>query len=137
MGRRSPIILSALALGAALVSLAGATSTMAADASTKPVRSCFRISQLQSTRPDGDKRIYAKVDGGEVFRLDLKSQCPELLHNQGVVLTPSAGNDVICSAIELDVAARNVDGGSAPCFLDSITRLTPDEVAALPRKARP
>ena len=134
MGRRSSIILPALALGLVLVSLAG--SAMAADVS-KPYRSCFRISQLQSTRPDGDKRIYAKVDSGEVFRLDLKSQCPELLHDHGVVLTPAAGNDVVCSAIELDVAARNVDGGSAPCFLDTITKLTPDEVAALPRKARP
>ena len=130
MFRKSPII-PALALGAVLVAFAGPPAVAAA------APACFRLSQIQSTRPDGDKVVYAKTNGGEVYRLDMKFQCAALRNDNGLVLEPFGGTDVICHALDLDVSARNLSGPPTPCALDSITKLTPAEIAAIPSRAKP
>ena len=99
--------------------------------------SCFRLSMLSSTRPDGDRRIYARVGANTFYRIDLASRCAALpFEGNHLVLTPTPGSDMICRPIDLDLKVS--DGGvSESCFIQSITRLTPEEAAAIPRKAKP
>ena len=133
------IIACAATLGlAALATVAhGAPKTGAAQ------RSCFSMRQLQGTRPDGDKTIYARVGLHDIYRLDLAFRCTSLANQNGLVLIPAGGRDDICGPLDLDVRARGIGvggiggGGSEPCVIKSITRLTPEEAAALPRKVRP
>jgi hypothetical protein len=99
--------------------------------------SCFRMSQLQSTRADGDKRIYARVNVNDYYRIDLAYRCTSLPYaDRGLVMTPAGGNDLICSPIDLDLKV-NDHGALEPCFIKSITKLTPEEAAAIPKRSKP
>ena len=122
-----------IAAGAvALLSLAAS----AASAAT-PGRSCFQMTQLQGTRADGDQRIYARVGVKEIYRIDLAHRCSSLLSQEGIVLTPTGGNNLICTPLDVDLRARDLGGSSTPCMIKSISRLTPEEAAALPAKVKP
>jgi hypothetical protein len=127
MNRTRLIALAALAAGIGC----------AAPALAQPAKSCFRLSQLQSTRPDGDRRIYARVGVNEYWRIDLAHRCSSLPYpNTFLVLKPAGGNDVICSPIDLDLKV-NDNGANEPCFISSFTKLTPEEVAAIPKRSKP
>jgi len=129
--------ISTTALAIALGIAALATTAQAAPDPGAARRSCFSMQQLQSTRPDGDQRIYARVNLHDVYRLDLAFRCPALADREGIVLVPAGGEDNICGPLDLDLRAREVGGGSTPCMIKSITKLTAEEAAALPPKVRP
>ncbi len=98
---------------------------------------CFRLSQLSNTRPDGDRRIYLRVGVNSFYRIDLASRCSSLpFEGNHLVITPTPGSDLICRPIDLDLKVSE-GGVSEPCFIKSITRLTPEEAAAIPRKVKP
>jgi hypothetical protein len=127
------LIALSIALGAATLAIGSAAPVQAAPAGD----SCFRMSQLQSTRPDGDRRIYARVGVNTFYRIDLAHRCSSLPYaNNGLVLTPAGGNDVICRPIDLDLKV-NDNGALEPCIIQSITRLSPAEADAIPKKAKP
>ena len=121
-------------VAAALTALAGA-GTVAAQPNARD--NCFRLSMLSSTRPDGDRRIYARVGVNTFYRIDLASRCSALpFEGNHLVLTPTPGSDMICRPIDLDLKVSE-NGVSEACFIKSITRLTPEEAAAIPRKVKP
>lgn len=123
-------VMTRIAAFAALALLAAPAVSHAAD-------SCFRMSQLQSTRPDGDRRIYARVGVNTFYRIDLAHRCSSLPYaDNGLVLVPAGGNDLICRPLDLDLKV-NDHGALEPCIIQSITRLTPEEAAAIPKKAKP
>ena len=98
---------------------------------------CFRMSMLSSTRPDGDRRIYARVGVNTFYRIDLAHRCSSLPYEGNfLVLEPAGGSDLICNPIDLDLKV-NDHGAKEACFIKSITRLTPEEAAAIPKKAKP
>jgi hypothetical protein len=100
-------------------------------------QNCFQMTQLQSTRADGDKRIYARVGVNTYYRIDLAHRCTSLPYaDNGLVLTPAGGGNLICSPIDLDLKV-NDHGALEACFIQSITRLTPEEAAAIPKRAKP
>ncbi len=120
-----------LVIAGSIVLAAGAAAAAAAPGS------CFQMSQLQNTLPDGDQRIYARVGLHDIYRLDLAFRCSALLSKEGIVLIPAGGNNLICTPLDLDLRARELGGSSTPCPIKSITRLTPEEAAALPAKVKP
>ncbi len=123
------LCLSALAAAALAAAFPAAAQTNRAN--------CFRMSMLSSTRPDGDRRIYARVGVNTFYRIDLAHRCSSLPYQGNfLVLEPAAGSDLICNPIDLDLKV-NDHGANEACFIKSITRLTPEEAAAIPRKAKP
>ena len=98
---------------------------------------CFRLSQVSNTHADGDRRIYVKVVAGDYFRLDLAHRCASLPYQGNhLVLTPTPGTDLICHPLDLDLKVSE-NAAHESCFIKSITRLTPAEAAAIPRKVKP
>jgi hypothetical protein len=130
--RRTPIALVSVAV---TLAVSGATSNAGAAPSVE--RSCFSFHRLESTRPDGDQRLYFRVGLHDIYRVDLAFRCPALTAQQGIVLEPTGGMDEICTPLDLDLRARMLGGGSAPCMIRSITKLTPDEAASLSPKVKP
>ncbi len=119
------------------LSAVAATMLAAVPAAAQPNNNCFRMSMLSSTRPDGDRRIYARVGVSTFYRIDLADRCSSLPYEGNfLVLEPAGGSDLICSPIDLDLKV-NDHGAKESCFIKSITRLTPEEAAAIPRKAKP
>jgi hypothetical protein len=119
------------------ITLAAALACAFPAMAQQPGQSCFRLSQLQSTRPDGDKRIYMRVGVNEYWRMDLRFRCSSLpFADRGLVMTPAGGDDVICSPIQLDLKV-NDHGALEPCFIESFTKLTPEQAAAIPKRVKP
>ena len=99
--------------------------------------SCFQLNNLQSTRADGASRIYLRVGVSTFYRIDLAHRCTSLPYaSNGIVITPAGGANLICHPLDLDIKA-NDHGALEPCFIKSITRLTAEEAAAIPKRAKP
>jgi hypothetical protein len=94
---------------------------------------CFHMSQIVSTRMAGFRTLYMRGGPGEYYRMDFAADCNNL-GSEPLVMHPFANNDEICHAIDLNVSVR---GTGERCLPTNLTRLTPDEVAAIPPKDRP
>lgn len=111
--------------------------SLALPAAAQDRRNCFRLSQLMSTRPDGDKRIYARANVNDYYRIDLQYRCSTLSDPiSHLIIEPTTGTDFICGPLDFTLKAAD-QGIREPCFVKSITRLTPAEVAAIPKNAKP
>jgi hypothetical protein len=120
-------ILMASALAA--IALAGLPANAQA-----PGQSCFYSNQWTSWKAPDDHTIFLKV-GNRVYRLDLAS-CPTLNMGGATLITHSHSTQ-ICSAIDWDLKVRGGGGVTTGCIVSKMTQLTPDEIAALPKDARP
>ncbi|HUZ11984.1 MAG TPA: hypothetical protein VMU93_03920 [Caulobacteraceae bacterium] len=121
----------AAATAAALASLAAAFPIAEAQ---PPHRggACLNLGDIQGQRVANDHTVYLR-EGGRIWRLGFANACADA-RNETLIMHPVANNGVICSAIELNVRVRRT--GQA-CVADSLTRLTPEAAAALPRRDRP
>jgi hypothetical protein len=114
------------AVGAICAALPAAEASPAAGA-------CFRVNNIQGTKLDGPRTLYVRADGGRTYRIEFAADCNSAAA-YALVLHPVSNNDQICQAVELNVRVR--DTGEM-CEPQTISRLTPDEAAALPAKVRP
>ena len=127
--------LQSLRLVAGLAVAAGAlAATLPAAVVAQPTRqSCFRLSQINNSRMSDNNRVmYVRAYGNQFFRMDFTGSCNRS-GNEPLVLQ-AVSQDLICRAIDVNVSVRGTREG---CIPTSLTRLTPDEVAQIPRGDRP
>jgi hypothetical protein len=84
--------------------------------------------------PDA-RTIYIPV-AKQVYRLDLQSSYRGLL-DPWAILSNKGSVDTICSPRDFDLTVTNRIGALQKPIVREVTRLTPADVAALPRKLRP
>ena len=126
-----------------LVLAAGAAACMMALAATVPIveaqpapaaNACFNLNNIQAFRVPDERNVYFRADARRVYHIEFGTDCPNATVYT-LVLHPTDNNaQDICSPIELDVHVRDT---GARCIPQSITVLTPEQVAALPPAARP
>lgn len=121
--------LSALAL---IVGLA--VPAAAAGAQDAP-RQCFQLRSMDSTRAADARTLYAKV-GRDTWRFDMAGACLSPVSSDGLIVEPVGGRSTVCGPLDLNIKARN-GGIVAPCIVRSLTKLTPEEAVALPKRDRP
>lgn len=126
------------AMAAFAILAAGATPALA----QQPVpsrRACFPIYEMRGWKAADTRTLYIKVDGNRIFRLDLAADCPLLRTPAAHLITNVRGSDLICSAVDWDLAVSEGPPAAMPehCIVKQMTLLTPDEAAALPAKVRP
>lgn len=125
---------------AAVFAFAASGSALAADppASAKTSQ-CFRISQIDNHTKGDNQTLYLSVrNKKEFFRLGMSGSClAGVSSSDPLVLTPTAGTDLICRPLDLDLKVRMGGGALTPCIIKDITKLTPEQVAALPPKVKP
>ena len=120
---------------AVIVLLAAASALiLAAPVQAQPAQStCFRTSEMRNHTIGDNKTLYFDVGGRSVYRAQMSNGCfAGASSSDPIVLQDRAGSGRICSAIELDVSSNG-----NRCIVSSLARLTPEEVAALPRKMKP
>jgi hypothetical protein len=118
----------------ALVAALGA----ALPSSAQPGRSCFWVSQWYGWKAADDHTLYLSVGGNRVFRLDMASACPELtLGSSRLITSDRGGSGLICSPLDLDLRVSQGDHITTACMVGGMSELTPGQVAALPKSARP
>jgi hypothetical protein len=126
---------------AALLALGAAASSpaFAADKDKLPAdaaqRSCFYTRNVDGFAAPDDKTVYVRVGVRDVYRFDMFGPCPDLDWNQRLALV-SRGSSWICSGMDAEVITHSPIGPQR-CPVRSVRKLTPVEVAALPKKSRP
>lgn len=128
---------STLAMGLIAAGLAGmAAPALAAAPSTHAP--CFFISQWQGWKAPSDNVIYLGVNQHDVYRVDLSVGSSQLRSPGVHLISTFRGTSSVCNALDLDLKVADSDGGFvSPLIARSITKLTPEEVAAIPPKDRP
>lgn len=111
-------------------------------ASSDTPQTCFRTRDIDSHRVADARTVYVKVARRDVFRIVTSNTCFATAGpNDPLVIRESPGVAYACRPVDLDLAlSHNVGlGGGAPtpCIVESMTHLTPAEVAALPARFRP
>ena len=127
-------LIEGLVAGAAVALVA--TGAIAAP-NHEPRTPCFFITQWQGWKSPSPKVLYLGVNMHDVYRVDLAAEA-SMLNDPGAHLVSEVrGSDSICSALDLRLTVADFGGMREPLFPVKLTKLTPEEVAAIPRKFNP
>jgi hypothetical protein len=125
--------MKALLIGAALLGAAYAVPATA-QAPSGP-RQCFAQNQMGATKAPDDSTLNIRVMR-DVWQLKMASPCNNLNFNTtGIIFNLRSGTTQFCGPIDFDIATTGP--GGTKCFPESLRKLTPEEMAALPVNARP
>jgi len=103
----------------------------------RPARQCFSLSDWDNwTAPDRDT-LYLKVRNRDVYQVDLTHGSNMLTGPAVHLVSIQRGTDTICGPLDLDLRVSDGFGMAIPIMAKSITKLTPEQVAAIPKKKRP
>ncbi len=97
---------------------------------------CFFVSAWRGWSAPSDDVLLLKVRGNDIYRVEL-SAGSHRLKSAGNHLVSTPVNSMICSAIDLDLKVSDEHGHATPLIARSIARLTPEQIAAIPKKDRP
>ncbi len=125
-------------LGAAALAATAFGLQPAAQAGPAPARSCFYANQMHAYRADGESTVYAGSGPNRIYRINMAAPCrnlPEVNVSGQLVVDTASG--VVCNAAGLTLTAISSGGVPERCFVESIQRLSPAEVADLPARLRP
>jgi len=119
-------------------------STVAAAPSARAVEKpavaakCFSMSDVRNHTVGDEHTLYLNVAGRSVYRVDMRNNCLGGMSSTDPIELKSHGSGSICGAEDLDIGA-SVNGGGLPsrCIVDTLSRLTPSQAAALPAKVKP
>jgi hypothetical protein len=137
-----PRLISAAAFGVAIAgaltvsALAPRAEPSSAQAKDTRQQQCFYASNISNYTTEGDRIVYLRVGVGDIYRLDLMTDCPELGFRQNIEFSRADPGSSICSALDLTIKFRQ-NGARRICPVSEMRHLTPTEVAALPKRLRP
>jgi len=135
MSMRSLAFAAGLALTGAL-GLGGVA--LADDHSNHVSSSCFFVRDWQGWKSPSPNVIYLRVGVSQVYRLDLSVGSNQLQYGDVHLFSRIWDTSWICSPLDLDLQVADDHGTfREPLIVKSITRLTPEEIAAIPPKFRP
>jgi len=122
------LVLSVLALGA--LASAGAVTAVAKPASED---SCFLTRDLRGHTVGTDGHtLYFDVNGAAVYRVTTRDNCLSGLTRSDPLVLRDRGLGKICNPLDLEIRARG-----NPCNIADLTRLSPAEANALPKRLQP
>ena len=127
-----------LCAGALIAGLSGlAAAPAVADTDKSTGQSCFWARDWQGWKSPSPNLIYIRVGGRDIYRIDLSSGSSSLDWPDQHLITVFRGSDSVCSPLDLELYVSDDHGMREPLFVKAITKLTPDEAAAIPPKFRP
>ena len=121
-------------LAATVLTTAGAAN---AAAPAKTANHCFFITEWQGWSSPSPSVLLLGVRNHDVYRVDLAAPAPALSWPGMHLVSVSRGGGSVCAAIDLDLKVADTEGFPQPLFPKTLTKLTPEEVAAIPPKNRP
>jgi hypothetical protein len=105
-------------------------------AATASVDQCFKRRDVRNHTVGDSKTLYLDVAGRDVYRIEMSNGCLSgAVSSDPLVFNNYNGTQSVCRPIDLDITVTGP--GPSKCIVSKIVRLTPNEVAALPKKMRP
>ncbi|HVI32211.1 DUF6491 family protein [Phenylobacterium sp.] len=128
--------LAALAVSAAAPQIAAARSPVQPDTpETKTQRSCFWARNANGFAAADEKTVNIRVGVRDVYQFEMLGRCTDIDWSQKIALV-SRGSSSICTGLDAEIVTASPIGPQR-CPVRAVRKLTPDEVAALPSRARP
>jgi hypothetical protein len=121
---------AAAAFGAA--SGAAAQPHAQSAASAPAAHSCFLMRNLRNHIVADPTTVYLDVDGTDIYRVKTDKACLAGAISTEPMAIQSFGSGQICTRQDVEIVVRGNH-----CVIDSISKMTPAEVAAIPRRLRP
>jgi len=133
---RAGLLTTAL-LAASAPALAANAPDETKDAAAKPARSCFYLSDWDGwSAPDRDT-LYLRVRNRDVYQVELSHGTSQLTSPGVHLVSVVRGIDSVCNPLDLDLRVSDGFGFAMPIMAKSITKLSAEQVAAIPKKDRP
>jgi len=125
-------------IAAALVGLCSGRA-VAEDAapSHAELRPCFSVHGWRGWTSPEPSILYLRTANHDVYRIDLVAGSPDLQRADMHLISQSRGSDLVCSALDLELSLADTRGFREHLIAKAVTRLSTDEVAAIPRKFVP
>jgi hypothetical protein len=121
---------------AAALAVLAAPALAAAPADPAARGPCFFHFQWDSWRSPDANTIYMRIKHDEYYRVDLSAGSNMLTDPTNHLISRVQGSSSVCSALDLNLDVT--DGHiTMPLIAKSIVKLTPEQVAAIPRKDLP
>jgi hypothetical protein len=117
--------------------VANAASGDAKETAPRPVHDCFSLSDWQGWSAPDKNTLYMKVRNRDVYRVDLSHGTNQLTAPGVHLVSIVRGPDTVCRPIDLDLRVSDGFGFAMPIMAKSITKLSAEEIAALPKRDRP
>ncbi|WP_296595727.1 DUF6491 family protein [Phenylobacterium sp.] len=125
--------LAALGLVAAAPALAKSPTEPAPAA--KPKSQCFWANQVNSFASNDNRVVNVRVGVKDVYQFEMFGRCNDVDWNNRIALVSRGGN-YICSGMDAEIISPSTIGPQR-CPVSKIRKLTPEEIKALPKHARP
>lgn len=105
---------------------------------TQRTDSCFLANDWDGWKSPNPNVIYVRVGVSRIYELDLSAGSNQLQEPDMHLVSKIRGSDWICDPLDLQLQLADNHGAfEEPLFVKSITRLTPDQIAAIPKKDLP
>ena len=120
-----------------LIGLAPATAKSPADPApaTKARSQCFWTHQVNNFASSDDRIVNLRVGVRDVYQLEMLTRCTDIDWTQKIAIV-SRGSSRICDGLDAEIIAPS-QISPMRCPVRSVRKLTPDEIKALPSRARP
>jgi hypothetical protein len=115
-----------------LAGLAGAAVAFSAAAQPKPTDQCFLTRDLRGHTIGDAHTLYFDVNGTSIYRIETTDNCLATATRSDPILLRDRGLGKICNPLDLQLTVR---GDS--CIIGKLTKLTPAEANALPKRLQP
>jgi hypothetical protein len=123
--------------GAAFAAKPSPLSPPPASGTGLPSGQCIRSSEIRNHTVGDRSTLLIDVQGKGAYRVTMKGACLAGATSSDPIITRSPpGSTIICKPIDMDVAISK-GGFATPCIVDSIVKMGPEEVAALPKRLKP
>jgi hypothetical protein len=130
-------LLGAAALAVPAAHAAQPAPPATARATPAPSSGCFRTRDIDNHTIGDERTLYIRVLNRDVYRVAMAGSClAGAMPTDPLVMREPPGMNLVCKPIDMDVSISK-GGFRTPCIVDSITKLTPAEVKALPKKLQP
>lgn len=130
-------LLTTALLAASAPALAANAPDDTKGAAAKPARSCFYLSDWDGwSAPDRDT-LYLRVRNRDVYQVELSHGTSQLTSPGVHLVSVVRGIDSVCHPLDLDLRVSDGFGFAMPIMAKSITKLSAEQVAAIPKKDRP
>jgi hypothetical protein len=127
-----------LTAAAASCVFAGSVQAGPAPTTAKPTNSnCFFSSNWEGWKSPTPDVIYLRVNMHDIYKLDLQFGSNRLNWPDSHLVNLMRGSNSVCTPLDLDLSVSDSSGFPEHLFIKALTKLTPDQVAAIPRKDLP
>jgi hypothetical protein len=138
-----PAIIALAVLGTATIATAALAAKQSSLGAEPPVGTglprgqCIRSHEIRNHTIADDHTMLIDVNGQATYRITVGGACMGgAVTSDPIITREPPGSHVICKPIDMDLSISK-SGFESRCIVQSIVKLSPQEVAALPKKLKP